>query len=48
MTTELQDLLETLVAIDSQNPGVGEAEMARYVVEFARHRTGTKQRADHR
>jgi succinyl-diaminopimelate desuccinylase len=37
MTTELQDLLETLVAIDSQNPGVGEAEMARYVVEFARH-----------
>ena len=37
MNTELQDLLETLVAIDSQNPGVGEAEIARYVVEFARN-----------
>jgi len=37
MNTEIQDLLETLVAIDSQNPGVGEAEVARYVVEFARN-----------
>ena len=37
MNTEIQDLLETLVAIDSQNPGVGEAEIARYVVEFARN-----------
>jgi acetylornithine deacetylase/succinyl-diaminopimelate desuccinylase-like protein len=37
MNTEIHDLLETLVAIDSQNPGVGEAEIARYVVEFARN-----------
>lgn len=37
MTTELQDLLETLVAIDSQNPGVGEAKIARYVHELARN-----------
>jgi succinyl-diaminopimelate desuccinylase len=36
MTAELQDLLETLVAIDSQNPGTGEAEIARYVDELAR------------
>ena len=37
MTAELQDLLETLVAIDSQNPGTGEAEIARYVDELARN-----------
>jgi succinyl-diaminopimelate desuccinylase len=37
MTAELQDLIETLVAIDSQNPGTGEAEIARYVDELARN-----------
>jgi acetylornithine deacetylase/succinyl-diaminopimelate desuccinylase-like protein len=36
MNTGLQDLLETLVAIDSQNPGTGEAEIARYVDDLAR------------
>ncbi len=36
MTAELRDLLEILVAIDSQNPGTGEAEIARYVDELAR------------
>jgi acetylornithine deacetylase/succinyl-diaminopimelate desuccinylase-like protein len=36
MNTELQDLLEFLVAIDSQNPGAGEAEIARNVDELAR------------
>ena len=36
MNTELQDLLETLVAIDSQNPGTGEAEIARYLDDLAR------------
>jgi succinyl-diaminopimelate desuccinylase len=36
MTAELQDILVTLVAIDSQNPGTGEAEVARYVHELAR------------
>ena len=36
MNTELHDLLEFLVAIDSQNPGAGEAEIARNVDELAR------------
>jgi acetylornithine deacetylase/succinyl-diaminopimelate desuccinylase-like protein len=36
MNTELHDLLEVLVAIDSQNPGAGEAEIARNVDELAR------------
>lgn len=36
MNSELKALLEDLVAIDSQNPGVGEAEVARYVDELAR------------
>jgi acetylornithine deacetylase/succinyl-diaminopimelate desuccinylase-like protein len=37
VNTELQDLLENLIAIDSQNPGAGEAEIARYVDELARN-----------
>jgi succinyl-diaminopimelate desuccinylase len=36
MNSELKNLLEDLVGIDSQNPGVGEAGVARYVDEFAR------------
>lgn len=36
MNTELHNLLELLVAIDSQNPGAGEAEMARNVDQLAR------------
>jgi acetylornithine deacetylase/succinyl-diaminopimelate desuccinylase-like protein len=37
MSTELRELLQILVGIDSQNPGTGEAEIARYVDELARN-----------
>lgn len=36
MSQEVLELLKELVAIDSQNPGVGEMEAARYVDELAR------------